>query len=334
MAAEIRDVQSSEMITIPPEGSSFGRMGMKKADVQVPHNSVSGMHARVFQKSGAWYIEDLGSSNGTFVGSDRVESPTRLTKGMRFSLSRYKYEVVSLGEEGDGDGGGGADADTGAWRGYPEGGPDTDKRKHDDGKTSSEARFIDESFEMSDGAIDEPESSSGGMLMTIFILLVVIGLGGVVVWLAMPESEAVDEADDSDVVAAGDIEVPEESSKAKDLIDQGAAVESDATEESTEAAAPEEAVAAEEGAAEGGATEFEEYQRKLGEVEAALKKKPKLLKKKSIKTLYKSLQKKQKKIKKKYKKGKKSKKVNKHLRDSELFKETGPIVDKLHRKLF
>ncbi|MEL6712564.1 MAG: FHA domain-containing protein, partial [Planctomycetota bacterium] len=45
------------------------------ADVTLDEGSVSRRHARVSQDpDGAWRVEDIGSSNGTFVGGERVES--------------------------------------------------------------------------------------------------------------------------------------------------------------------------------------------------------------------------------------------------------------------
>jgi two-component system response regulator AtoC len=41
-------------------------------DVAVPHESVSRRHARLTGDSGVWRIEDLGSSNGTFVAGARI----------------------------------------------------------------------------------------------------------------------------------------------------------------------------------------------------------------------------------------------------------------------
>ena len=43
----------------------------------------SSIHARVFRRSGELWIEDLGSTNGTFLNDERFEAPVRLNRGPR-----------------------------------------------------------------------------------------------------------------------------------------------------------------------------------------------------------------------------------------------------------
>jgi len=42
------------------------------ADIQLPFAAVSGEHARLVRGSGSWCVEDLGSSNGTFLAARRL----------------------------------------------------------------------------------------------------------------------------------------------------------------------------------------------------------------------------------------------------------------------
>ena len=44
----------------------------------LPERQVSSRHARVFPDGGAWWVEDLGSTNGTYIGSRRVSGRERL----------------------------------------------------------------------------------------------------------------------------------------------------------------------------------------------------------------------------------------------------------------
>jgi pSer/pThr/pTyr-binding forkhead associated (FHA) protein len=50
--------------------------------------SVSGTHAKIEREATVWFLEDLDSKNGTFVGRERLLDRRRLRDGDMFSLSR------------------------------------------------------------------------------------------------------------------------------------------------------------------------------------------------------------------------------------------------------
>ena len=50
-------------------------------------------HARVFPKDGDWFVEDLGSTNGTFVGRDRVTAPVALRVGSQVRVGQSVLEL-------------------------------------------------------------------------------------------------------------------------------------------------------------------------------------------------------------------------------------------------
>ncbi|MGO9965345.1 MAG: FHA domain-containing protein [Acidimicrobiales bacterium] len=54
----------------------------------------SSIHARVFRRSGELWIEDLGSTNGTFLNDERLEAPTRLRRGDRVKVGSTILEVA------------------------------------------------------------------------------------------------------------------------------------------------------------------------------------------------------------------------------------------------
>jgi pSer/pThr/pTyr-binding forkhead associated (FHA) protein len=58
---------------------SAGRAAENDMVVEEPH--VSGYHTRFVQRHGRVFIEDLGSTNGTFVNGKRVKTPVQLTDG-------------------------------------------------------------------------------------------------------------------------------------------------------------------------------------------------------------------------------------------------------------
>ena len=54
---------------------------------------VSQVHARVFRRDGLLWVEDLGSTNGTFVNDLRVDAPVALHPGDRLRVGETTLEV-------------------------------------------------------------------------------------------------------------------------------------------------------------------------------------------------------------------------------------------------
>ncbi|KGN41650.1 FHA domain-containing protein FhaB/FipA [Knoellia aerolata] len=53
----------------------------------------SGRHARIYKGPEGWVVEDLGSTNGTFIGPMRLSTPTPVTAGTEI---RFGTTVVEL----------------------------------------------------------------------------------------------------------------------------------------------------------------------------------------------------------------------------------------------
>jgi pSer/pThr/pTyr-binding forkhead associated (FHA) protein len=56
--------------------------------------TVSRDHARVLQRSGQYWLEDLGSLNGTYVNRRRIDSH-RLEDGDELQIGKYKLTFLS-----------------------------------------------------------------------------------------------------------------------------------------------------------------------------------------------------------------------------------------------
>ncbi len=53
----------------------------------------SGRHARLSLDRGAWVLEDLGSTNGTFLGRNKVQTPTAVEPGTPVRIGRTVLEL-------------------------------------------------------------------------------------------------------------------------------------------------------------------------------------------------------------------------------------------------
>ena len=54
---------------------------------------VSQLHARVFRESGLTTIEDLGSTNGTYLNGKRLTTPEHIVKGDRVQIGSTVFEA-------------------------------------------------------------------------------------------------------------------------------------------------------------------------------------------------------------------------------------------------
>ena len=74
------------------EGATFGRSN--GADIQVDDPFASSAHARIFDRGGFMYIEDMGSTNGTYLNGRQLKTAQRLSMGdtIRIGDSEYRYE--------------------------------------------------------------------------------------------------------------------------------------------------------------------------------------------------------------------------------------------------
>ena len=74
------------------DGLTFGRSD--GADVRVDDPFASSAHARIFDRGGVMHLEDMGSTNGTYLNGRQVKTPQRLSIGdtIRIGDSEYRYE--------------------------------------------------------------------------------------------------------------------------------------------------------------------------------------------------------------------------------------------------
>jgi hypothetical protein len=61
--------------------------------VVVDDQFASTEHARLTFRGRSWYLEDLGSTNGTYVSGERIEAPVALGFGDEFTLGRARFRL-------------------------------------------------------------------------------------------------------------------------------------------------------------------------------------------------------------------------------------------------
>jgi pSer/pThr/pTyr-binding forkhead associated (FHA) protein len=74
-------------------GVSLGRS--PDADIRLDDRYASGIHARVFGRSGAYFVEDMNSTNGTLLNSQELHGEAELSPGdaIRIGDTELRFEV-------------------------------------------------------------------------------------------------------------------------------------------------------------------------------------------------------------------------------------------------
>lgn len=86
------DEHGSKGKTISLDGTlQIGRAGA--CQIKLPDTYVSSFHARIFRRDGGWFVEDLGSTNGTYLNQRRVTAPAELRAGDRLRIGKTTLEL-------------------------------------------------------------------------------------------------------------------------------------------------------------------------------------------------------------------------------------------------
>lgn len=92
----------TELVAVEPAESVGRRYPLgdeitvgRAAGCQVPVDDtyVSQLHARVFMRDGQLFVEDLGSTNGTYLNRVKVAGPMAMQKGDRLQVGNTVLEV-------------------------------------------------------------------------------------------------------------------------------------------------------------------------------------------------------------------------------------------------
>ena len=63
------------------------------AAIRLDDDYVSTRHARIGSTNGTFYVEDLGSTNGTYIGSQRITQATAIQLGSRVRVGKTTLEL-------------------------------------------------------------------------------------------------------------------------------------------------------------------------------------------------------------------------------------------------
>ncbi len=70
---------------------TVGRAG--GCQITLDDTYVSQLHARVFRREGQLYVEDLGSTNGTYLNRKKVTAPIAIRRGDRLQIGKTVMEL-------------------------------------------------------------------------------------------------------------------------------------------------------------------------------------------------------------------------------------------------
>jgi pSer/pThr/pTyr-binding forkhead associated (FHA) protein len=62
------------------------------AAIRLDDDYVSTRHARIAASGDQWFVEDLGSTNGTYIGTVRITQPTTITLGTQIRIGKTILE--------------------------------------------------------------------------------------------------------------------------------------------------------------------------------------------------------------------------------------------------
>ncbi|MCW2782016.1 MAG: Forkhead-associated protein [Marmoricola sp.] len=82
---------SGEVVSLDDAPLLIGRGN--DAAIRLDDDYVSTRHARIASSGEQWYVEDLGSTNGTYVGTSRISQPTAIQLGTQVRIGKTILEL-------------------------------------------------------------------------------------------------------------------------------------------------------------------------------------------------------------------------------------------------
>jgi predicted component of type VI protein secretion system len=91
--------EQEDKVFVLEEGKNYLIGRVKEADIRLKDIKVSRNHCRVKAKGGKYYVEDVGSRNGTFVNGERIKGIVELKDGdqVRLGFSVLQFFLAEKG---------------------------------------------------------------------------------------------------------------------------------------------------------------------------------------------------------------------------------------------
>ena len=90
-AVMIREPEKPALSKPLDEEMTFGRS--QSCTVPLDDTYVSTTHARLYAKDGTWFVEDMGSTNGTYLNRVKVTAPSPIAVGDEVRVGKTIVEV-------------------------------------------------------------------------------------------------------------------------------------------------------------------------------------------------------------------------------------------------
>lgn len=87
-----REAGKEKTFQVTDAGLTLGRHADNQASLD--DSRLSRFHARIKVKNGAWYAEDLGSTNGNFLNDNRFEGEVKLSPGDKLRFGATEAELI------------------------------------------------------------------------------------------------------------------------------------------------------------------------------------------------------------------------------------------------
>jgi len=103
--AKLVVIESSSSGLKPGDTFAAGRETLigrdSRSDIRIAGSFVSARHARIYSREGQYWLEDLNSTNGTFLNGIQVNQPIVLAGGDRIKIGGVTFQFVRWGYEVD-----------------------------------------------------------------------------------------------------------------------------------------------------------------------------------------------------------------------------------------